>query len=161
MNLAETPNPGKTNQTQNHMNPSIRNLAIAILLTLALSRPMFSAASDTNRATTVISVTLKSYDNAQQKDCTVEYQNKSGKEITHHQGTLTFTDTAGKVLFTTGVTQDHRKAWANDATSEDKPFRFLNMPADLAATLDKNKQSVILKFTASDLKYSDGTEEKF
>ncbi len=63
-------------------------------------------------------------------------------------------------MFTTGVTQDFRKAWANDAKSEDKPFRFLAMPADLAAALDKNKQSVTVKFTASDLKYSDGTEEK-
>jgi hypothetical protein len=143
------------------MNPLLRNLAIATLLTLALSRPMTSAASDTNRSTTAIAVTLKAFDNSQQKDCTVEYQNKSGKDITHQQGTLTFTDTAGKVLFTTGVTQDHRKAWANDAKSEDKPFRFLNMPADLAAALDKDKQSVTVKFTASDLKYSDGTEEKF
>ena len=143
------------------MNPLLRHLAIATLLTLALSRPMTSAASDTNRSTTAIAVTLKAFDNSQQKDCTVEYQNKSGKDITHQQGTLTFTDTAGKVLFTTGVTQDHRKAWANDAKSEDKPFRFLNMPADLAAALDKDKQSVTVKFTASDLKYSDGTEEKF
>ena len=139
----------------------IRNLAFGTLLTLGLAWPMSAAASDTNRSTTAIPVTLKSFDKEKSKDLTVEYQNKSGKEISHNQGTLTFTDKTGKALFTTGVTQDHRKGWANDAKSEDKPFRFFDVPAGLTAALDKDKQSVIVTFTATDLKYSDGTEEKF
>jgi hypothetical protein len=137
----------------------VTTVAAVGLIALAVGGAKTMAA-DASRASTVIPVTLKSFDKANPKETKVEYENKSGKEISRVQGSLSFTDKAGKVLFTTGVTEDVGK-WAADAKSERKPFAFFNVPPELAKALEENPASVTITFKASVLKYTDGTEEKF
>jgi hypothetical protein len=111
-------------------------------------------------ATTVVAVTLKSFDAKKPKELAVELQNKSGKEVKHVRGSLMFTDAAGKVLFTTGFTADTGK-WAADAKFEQKPLAFFNAPAELVAAMEKDSSKVTITLKTDLLKYTDGTEEKF
>ena len=126
---------------------------LAILGSVAL-------AAEPPRATTAIPVKLKSFDKAKPKELKVEYENKSGKEISHIRGGLSFVDKAGTVLHTTGVTEDTGK-WAADAKSERQPFLFFNVPADLVKAMEVDQKSVKIEFKASLIKHPDGTEEKF
>jgi hypothetical protein len=144
------------------MNKSRKSIFITAL---SLMFPlMFAlAAKAPARAETVMPVVLKSFDKADPKKLTVEYENKSGKEINRIQGSLSFTDEAGKVLHTTGVTKDFggKWNWSAGAKLPDEPFMWRNVPPDLIKALEQKPQSIIIKFTASELKYADGTVEKF
>lgn len=135
------------------------SIVIIAILLMATSSPM-SFAAEKERSESVISVSLKSYDKTTPKDLKVEYQNMSGKEISERRGSLTFTDKAGKVLFTTGVTENGLK-WLADTKSEEKPFMWFAVPPELIAALDKDTKSVTIRFKTSYLKFADGTEQKF
>lgn len=133
-----------------------------LIITLLFSLPCLSdlIAKVPARAETVMPVVLKSFDKSDPKKLTIEYENKSGKDITRIMGGLSFMDKTGKSLFVTGVTTD-LKNWAAGSKMEDKPFVWFDVPPDLIKALDQNPKSVIIKFTASQLNFADGTEEKF
>jgi hypothetical protein len=130
---------------------------VAVVLVLAL----FSVAAEKGRnAETVVTASLKSFDKEKPKELKIELENKSGKEITHVRGSITFADKSGKVLFSTGLTADVGK-WAADAKSEFQPLYYFQMPPALFNALKDDDKSVVVSFKTAFLKFTDGTEQNY